>query len=140
MKTDPLSGTASPEARRPREARCPPATPASRGSALTESEIQKAVFDNLRKRAMPSAVFWHTPNDKSSRNKVGYRAGVSDVSIVYRKSFYALELKRDGGRASEEQLKFVSEINAAGGYAVVAEGLSEALECLECWGILRKAA
>lgn len=118
----------------------PLTSPGGRVVPMAESQIQKIVFDHLRVRAMPGAVYWHTPNDKSSRTKSGYRAGVSDVSVVYRGTYYAMELKKDGGRATEEQLKFVSEINNTGGYAVVAEGLDEAISILECWGILRKAA
>lgn len=108
---------------------------------MNEGQIQKAVFDNLRSRAFPSVVFWHCPNDLSSRRKSGYLAGVSDVNAVHRGKFYALELKKaKGGVPSEEQLKFVSDINNAGGYACVAEGLDEALAILEAWNLIRKAA
>lgn len=106
-----------------------------------EGEIQKAVFNELRSRAMPSAVYWHCPNDKRSRRKSGYRAGVSDVAIVYRGKFYAIELKKaKGGVASDDQLKFVSDINNAGGFAFVAEGLDQAIAGLVAWGIIRKEA
>ena len=107
---------------------------------MTESQIQKAVFDNLKSRAMPGVVFWHVPNDPSSRRKSGYRAGVSDVNALHRGKFYAMELKKDGGRASQEQLEFIAAINTAGGYAFVAEGRDQAIACLEAWGIIRKAA
>ena len=108
---------------------------------MNEAAIQKAVFQNLRERGSPGVVFWHTPNDPASRRKSGYRAGVSDVCVLHRGKFYAMELKKDrGGVVSEEQLEFVSDVNAAGGYAVVAEGLPQALACLEAWGIIRRAA
>ena len=107
---------------------------------MNEAEIQRAVFHHLKQRAVPGAVFWHVPNDESSRRKSGYRAGVSDINIVHRGDFYALELKKDGGRPSVEQMRFLSDINTAGGYGCVAEGLDEALAILEAWGVLRKAA
>ena len=108
---------------------------------MTEAEIQKDVFRNLARRGMPGAVYWHTPNDKSARRKSGYRAGVSDVAVVYRGKFYAIELKKaKGGVISEDQLKFVSDINNAGGFAFVAEGLAQAIAELEAWGIIRKEA
>ena len=107
---------------------------------MTEAEIQKDVFDHLRARGVPGVVFWHVPNDKASRRKAGYRSGVSDVNAVHRGKFYAMELKKDGGRPTEEQLTFISEINSAGGYAFVAEGRDQALACLEAWGLLRRAA
>lgn len=106
-----------------------------------EGEIQKAVFAHLKDRGAPGVVFWHCPNDKAARRKSGFRAGVSDVNAVHRGKFYAVELKKaKGGVPSEDQLEFVSDINAAGGYAVVAEGLPQALACLEAWGLIRKAA
>lgn len=107
---------------------------------MTEAEIQKTVFSNLRKRGFPGVVFWHVPNDKASRRKAGYREGVSDVHALHRGKFYCLELKKDGGRATEPQMKFVSEVNAAGGYSCVAEGLEQALCVLEAWGLIRRAA
>ena len=107
---------------------------------MTEAQIQKAVFANLRERARPGVVYWHTPNDKSSRSKSGYRAGVSDVACVWNGSFYAIELKKDGGHPTEDQMTFVSDINKAGGFACIAEGLDQALCILESWGLLRGAA
>ena len=105
---------------------------------LSEAQIQRAVFDNLRRRAMPGAVFWHVPNDKSSRRKAGYLEGCHDVHALYRGKFYTVELKKDGGRPTVAQLEFRDRINNAGGFSVVAEGLPQALCCFEAWGIIRK--
>ena len=102
-----------------------------------EGEIQKAVFDELKARKFPDAVAWHTPNDRTSRRKAGYLAGVADVCVVHKGKFYAMELKAPKRRPTEDQLEFRDNINRAGGYAFVAEGLQEALCCLELWGILR---
>lgn len=107
---------------------------------MTESQIQKAVFDNLRSRAWPDVVWWHHPNDQASRRKSGFLAGVSDVLCLHKGKFYALELKKDGGRASLEQLEFIHAAQRAGGLGCVAEGLDEAIYILEAWGILRVAA
>lgn len=107
---------------------------------MTEAQIQKAVFDNLRSRGVPGIVFWHTPNDQSSRRKSGYLAGFPDVSVLHVGKLYCVELKKDGGRPTEEQLEVVSRINTAGGFACVAEGLDQALAIFEALGVLRKAA
>jgi hypothetical protein len=106
---------------------------------LSESEIQRAVFSHLRERAMPGAVFWHVPNDKSSRRKAGYLEGVHDVHALHKGRFYTIELKKDKGRPTEKQIEFRDRVNGAGGFAVVAEGLPQALCILESWGILRPA-
>jgi hypothetical protein len=107
---------------------------------LTEAEIQRAVFAEIAARGMPGVECWAVPNNREARRTVGFRAGVADVNAVHRGRFYAVELKKDGGRASQEQLEFVAAINTAGGYACVAEGLPEAICILESWGLLRKAA
>ena len=107
---------------------------------MTESEIQKAVFEHLRTRGAPKAVFWHVPNDKSSRRKAGYRAGVHDVHVVHGGKFFSLELKTDKGQVQVEQLSFRDRIHDAGGYSHIAYGLSEALTWLEACGVIRKEA
>lgn len=106
-----------------------------------EGQIQKDVFDNLRGRGMPGIVFWHVPNDRSSRRKAGFRAGVHDVHILHKGQFYSLELKVEkGGETSKDQIKFRDDINDAGGQSFIARGLKEALLWLEVWGIIRKEA
>lgn len=107
---------------------------------MTEAEIQKAVFSHLKKRALPGVAFWHCPNDKSSRRKAGYTEGASDLMAVCRGNFYAIELKKDGGRPTDRQLEFLANVNSAGGYGVVAEGLTEALRILVAWGLMRPGA
>ena len=107
---------------------------------MTEAQIQKAVFANLKARGVPGIVYWHTPNDRASRRKAGYLPGMPDVSVLHRGKLYCVELKKDGGRPTIEQLEVTSRINEAGGFACVAEGLNEALAIFEALGVLRKAA
>lgn len=114
---------------------------------LSELEIHKAVVANLRALCTPGALYWHTPNDAkrsyktASRLKsMGMRAGVSDIIAVHQGEIFALELKADKGRPTESQLEFLDDLRAAGGHGAVAEGLDEALACLEAWDILRRAA
>lgn len=107
---------------------------------MTEAQIQKSVFEHLRKRGMPNLVAWHVPNDRSSRRKAGYKAGAHDVHALHAGKFFTLELKVERGEVSVEQLLFRDQINDAGGYSHIAYGLPEALRCLEGWGLLRKEA
>lgn len=117
-----------------------------------EQDIQRAVIQHLRQRGMPGIVFWHTPNGAAyggKRNRkgvaiqgaimsgLGVRAGVSDVIAVYSGKIFALELKAPGGRASEAQMEFISDIDRAGAYTALVEGLDAALATLESWGLLR---
>lgn len=105
-----------------------------------EGAIQKAVFDNLRARSVPGVVYWHCPNDRSSKRKAGFRPGVSDVNALHRGEFFALELKTKDGETRPDQMKFIKDIQAAKGNATIAWGLEDALSTLEAWGLLRKSA
>lgn len=104
---------------------------------MTEAQIQKAVFAHLRTRAHPDAVFWHVPNDPSSRRKAGYLEGCHDVHVWHRGNFFTLELKTETGRPTVAQLKFRDRINNTGGFSMVVAGLDPAIRCLEGWGILK---
>ena len=68
---------------------------------------------------------------------MGVLPGVSDWLLFADKELFALELKADGGRPTVPQLEFQDLVRANGGHAVVAEGLDEAIGCLDVWGLLR---
>lgn len=117
-----------------------------------EQIIHKAVADHLRQRGVPGVVWWHTGQGVKlggRRNRkginiqgaimkgLGVRAGVSDILAFHREKLFALELKAPGETASEDQLKFISEIRDNGGFTCVAEGLDAALRTLETWGLLK---
>lgn len=113
-----------------------------------EQQIHKAVVQHLRQRGQPGLLWWHTNNNIHMRGRrghiqgaikrgLGVRAGVSDILALHRGKFFALELKVPGGRPTEDQLAFHSDVRANGGFTCVAEGLDEALRSLETWGLLR---
>jgi hypothetical protein len=99
---------------------------------------------HLKLRGVAGLVFFHVPNG-GSRGKVegaifksmGVRAGVSDLILVHAGKIFALELKAPGGRATESQLTFLSEIDAAGAFTAMPEGLDAALQTLEAWGLIK---
>lgn len=113
-----------------------------------EQEIHKAVVAHLRQRGRPGVVFWHTPNNvHGSRRRdyvagaihkaMGARAGVSDLIAVHAGRIYALELKAPGGRPTEAQLEFIADMEKAGAFTCIAEGIDRAIAVLESWGLLR---
>ena len=111
-----------------------------------EDAIQRAVFDHIGAHGAPGLVAWHTPNG-GKRNAVeaarfkamGVRPGVSDLVAVHDGRIFALELKAPGGRPTEAQLEFIADMERAGAFTCVAEGLDQALAVLESWGLLRGA-
>jgi hypothetical protein len=109
------------------------------GQPLSEAEIQRRVLNELKRRSVPNSVGFHVPHNRTSRRHSGFRKGVSDLIFLHQSEAFALELKAEDGRATEDQLKFIADWNAAGGYGCIAEGLDQAIASLECWGLLRKA-
>jgi len=111
-----------------------------------EQTIHLAVAQHLRLRGMPGMVWFHPANGglRSKREAaifkaMGVRAGVSDFIFVHDSKIYALELKAEGGRATEQQLKFLSDIDRAGAFTAMPTGLDAALATLEAWGLIRPA-
>jgi hypothetical protein len=47
-----------------------------------------------------------------------------------------MEIKAEGGRATDKQLACIAALREAGAFTCIAEGLDRALACLEAWGLL----
>ena len=111
-----------------------------------ETAIQCTVVKHLHTRAVPGLMWWHTPNG-GYRNKseavllkaMGVKAGVSDLIFFHTGQLYCLEIKAQGGRASEEQLAFIADVDRAGACTALATGLDACRATLETWGLLKGA-
>jgi len=108
-----------------------------------EAAIQRAVFQHLRARAAPGVFAFHVPNggyrkpvEAAIMNGLGVVAGVPDVIAIYQGRVYGLELKPEGGRATDKQLATIAALREAGAFTCIAEGLDRALAVLEGWGLL----
>ncbi len=131
----PRAGIAS--ARQPRSAVIEP----------TENEIQRAVFQHIRQRGVAGLVAFHPKNGgvhqrgrrAGINSGLGVVPGVSDIILLYAGQFYALELKRTGGKVKDgdEQDKFLKAVAAQGGISAWAAGLDAALYQLEDWRLLK---
>lgn len=71
---------------------------------------------------------------------LGVRAGVSDLILLHRGKFFALELKAAGGRPTLEQIRFLGDVERAEGFTAMPAGLDAAIATLESWGLLRGAS
>ena len=105
--------------------------------AMSEQQIHRAVVEHLRLRGVPG----FPPNGgcrRPAEAKIfsGLGAGASDL-LWNNGRAHALELKAPGGRASELQLAFLADMERAGAFTTLAEGLDRALKTLEEWGLLR---
>jgi hypothetical protein len=117
---------------------------AHRRRARPEAQIQRAVFQHLRTRATPGVFAFHPANggyrkpiEAAILKGLGVVPGVPDVFIVHNGRCFAMELKAEGGRATDKQLECIAALREAGAFTCIAEGLDRALACLEAWGLLR---
>jgi len=119
----------------------------SRRRQQPEAQIQRAIVQHYRARAAYGVFMFAVPNG-GFRRKVeaailqatGTVAGVPDTIWIKDGQVFALELKAPGGRPTESQLATIAEMERAGAYCCIAEGLDRALSVLVAWGLLRGAA
>ena len=112
-----------------------------------EDAIQRAVFQHLRARAAPNVFAFHVGNGGYRRpieakilHGLGVVSGVPDVIAIKDGRCYALEIKAEGGRLSENQERVLIKLRECGAMATHCHGLDQCLRLLEAWGILRGAA
>jgi hypothetical protein len=112
-----------------------------------EQQIQRAIVQHLRQRSAPGVVFIHVPNGGKRKpieaaifKGLGVRRGASDLLLWHTGRSYAMELKAPGGRATDDQLKFLDDMDKAGALTCLVEGLDAALATLQGWGLLRGVA
>ena len=111
----------------------------------TEDRLQMAVCQHLRWRGTKGLLWFAVPNggkrmpvEAQILKATGVKAGVADLILLHAGKAFALELKTETGRATDSQIEFVDAWRAAGGEAWIAHGISEALDRLEEWGLLRR--
>src|SRR5258707_1119859 len=110
-----------------------------------ETKIHQAVVKHLNLRGVSGLVYWHAPMGIHAASKMqgalakslGARKGVSDLVLVHKSKIYCLELKAPGGRATEEQLLFIADMERQGAFTAIATGIDQALKTLEIWALLR---
>lgn len=110
-----------------------------------EQQIHRAVVRHLQLRGVPGLVWWHSPMGAHYASRfqgammkaLGARKGVSDFILVHQSKIFALELKAEGGRATEEQISFILDMDRQGAFTAIATGIDQAIATLEVWGLLR---
>src|SRR5262249_1340520 len=112
-----------------------------------EAAIQRAVFQHLHTRGAPGVFAFHPANggyrkpiEAAIMKGLGVVSGVPDVIAIHNGRVFAMELKAEGGRASDKQLATIAALREAGAFTAIAEGLDRALAVLESWGLLRGRA
>jgi hypothetical protein len=121
-----------------------------------EFAVHCSLSDLLRISLNRGWVFFHPPNGgerphlvrKDGRivsveggrlQRMGAKKGVSDFILIGPPNgrVHALELKREGEKPSEDQLRFLDDIRQAGGVAEWADTFDKALAFFKAWGAVR---
>ena len=106
----------------------------------TEAQEQKALFEWARynaKRYPALELMYHIPNEGkrsawggSSLKQQGMRPGIPDICLpvpnLHHTALYIEMKRRKGGRMSEEQKRWLFNLNKVGCMAVVAYGFEDA--------------
>jgi hypothetical protein len=112
-----------------------------------EQNLQRALVDHLRSRAVPG-LYWFHPANGGARAAIegailkacGVRAGTPDLILVRDGKTFALELKATGGGLSPAQREAHDELRRAGAEVATAVGIDDAIGQLERWQLLRERA
>ncbi len=112
--------------------------------AMSEHNLQRAVFVHLNTRRQSGVFAFAVPNGGARDAKTGARLkaegvkpGVPDIALLINGAPHFLELKTERGYLTAAQKRVREEIEAAGGQWAVAKGLDDALATLEHWGAIK---
>ena len=105
---------------------------------VTEKAIETAILTYLN--YLPKCFAWKNNSTgvydakrgcfRKSKNKFAIN-GVADILGVYHGRMLAIEVKKPGGKASKEQLDFISRVNKLGGIAGVAISIDDVREIIK---------
>lgn len=109
----------------------------------SEDEIHRELWKLIEAYRLPHVLCWHTPNgqkrgfrEQRTAKEMGMLAGVPDLAYVAKFSVGFLELKREDGRLSDDQLDFMSTAGFHGINVDVAYSVIEAAQILQIRGVL----
>lgn len=93
-----------------------------------------------------NAVIFHPANgglrslsEAMRFKRMGLRAGVADLVMIYKGRTYFLEIKSPAGRLTPEQLAFADDARSAGAEVAVIRSLDDLRLALKAWGIRTRA-
>ena len=68
---------------------------------------------------------------------LGVTAGTPDLLLLHDGKAFAMDLKSEAGRCTEQQLEMLNRLSEAGVFTRVCHSLDKALAVLEVWQLLR---
>jgi VRR-NUC domain len=110
-----------------------------------EQAYHRTVLQHLKARGAPGLFYFHVPSGAFFGGKrqgaimksLGWIAGLPDLFLIRDGRLFALELKADGGRATDAQLEVLERLRQAGAIVAICTGIDEAIRKLENLGLLK---
>ena len=87
----------------------------------------------------PANGGYRRPVEAKILQGLGVTSGVPDIIAIKDGRTYGLELKRIGGKPTDNQLVCLAAMERAGAVTAIAKGLNQAIAQLEKWHLLRGA-
>lgn len=112
---------------------------------MSEAALQRAVIRWLDLALVQPATVVHVPNNPrnaiAGRNlkAMGLKKGAPDLLIFAQGKSIGIELKKEGGRTSDEQLAMLALLRECGVHTAVCRSLLDVAETLEAAGIKTRA-
>ena len=114
---------------------------------MNENDIKRSVIAHLKARSSPGVFAFHVPNgdyrkpvEAAILKGLGVVSGTPDIFAIMGGHCFALELKTETGKLSDNQHAVLARLKDCGATCAVAFGLDEALRHLEDWGVLKGKA
>lgn len=96
-----------------------------------ESDIQRAILDFLAYRGFVAVKYHSTVGVAREGRYVPIKTGVRGTSDILACApdgrFWAIEVKRHGGKVTNEQREYLDRINTAGGVGIIACGIDDVI-------------
>jgi Holliday junction resolvase len=89
---------------------------------MREADIKTQICKAIKQAGGLAVVIWQGPMSQR---------GIADVLACYRGRFYAIEVKKPGGRVTKQQERFLERVEQAGGVGLVATSAAEVIRRLE---------
>jgi len=109
-----------------------------------EARLQKTVVQHLKLTGVPGLIYFSVPNEGKRTammaehlKAMGMLPGVSDLILLHKRLAYALELKADGEKQTDNQKAFEADCEAAGVPYACCDNIDAAICVLRTWGLIK---
>ncbi|PTM61910.1 hypothetical protein [Phreatobacter oligotrophus] len=105
---------------------------------MRESEIQRAVIAHWKALGLPDTLVAAIPN-QNAHGQYGLKRGLPDLICIGPRGVGFIELKRDKGRPTADQLEIKTLCLTRGVDHAITYGREEPIRVLEEWGLVRRS-